>query len=66
MTTGFLGGFTTFSSFAWDAFTLWQQWRNTQAQDVLVQFLMTLFLQPLLGVVGVGIGFWVSKLIVLR
>ena len=58
---GFLGGFTTFSSFAWDAFLLWQQWRMTQATEGLVQLLGTLLLQPLLGLLAVGTGFWAVK-----
>jgi fluoride exporter len=66
MTMGFLGGFTTFSSFAWDAFTLWQQWRSTQSQEAFIALLMTLFLQPLLGLIAVAIGFGVCKLLVLR
>jgi CrcB protein len=59
---GFLGGFTTFSSFAWDAFSLWQQWRLSQTQEAFIQLLMTLILQPVLGLIAVGTGFWMVKL----
>ena len=66
ITLGFLGGFTTFSSFAWDAFSLYQQWRSTAQQELLVQFAVTLLLQPLLGVLAVGVGFFGGKYLLAR
>ncbi|MCX5921033.1 MAG: CrcB family protein [Candidatus Melainabacteria bacterium] len=63
---GFLGGLTTFSSFAWDAFTLWQQWRNTQIAELFYQLVITLVLQPVLGLIAVAIGFTACKWVLLR
>jgi CrcB protein len=66
ITLGFLGGFTTFSSFAWDAFTLYQQWRNTAQVEALTQVACTLLLQPVLGLCAVGFGFWGMKHLLYR
>jgi CrcB protein len=66
MAMGFLGGFTTFSSFAWDAFILWQQWRTTQANDAIIHLLLTLLLQPTVGLIAVATGFGIGKVMVVR
>lgn len=52
--TGFLGGFTTFSAFAWESLELWQSGRPTQAAlYVLATFVGC-------GV-GVAVGAWAMR-----
>jgi fluoride exporter len=52
---GFLGGFTTFSSFGLEAFELVKQ-------QHIIAALIDIILQVGLGMIAVALGFWVSLL----
>ncbi len=56
MTTGVLGGFTTFSAFSLDAALLWEK------GDVLVS-IAYMFGSVLLSVGGLFLGMWLIKMI---
>jgi len=54
LVVGFLGGFTTFSSFSWDTYALWQQAKYTLAAlNVLFSFMFCL--------IGTALGVFVAR-----
>lgn len=54
LVTGFLGGFTTFSAFGLETWTLWSRGEAATA-------LINVISQCVVGVGMVGLGFWLSK-----
>jgi CrcB protein len=54
LVTGFCGGFTTFSAFAYENFTLWQQGNNS------IAFFYTI-LSLMIGLLAVMCGYALSK-----
>ena len=52
---GFLGGFTTFSSFGLEAFQLLEKNQATTA-------LLDIFIQVVVGILAVSLGWWISQI----
>jgi CrcB protein len=54
LVVGVLGGFTTFSSFSWDSYTLWMQGKLLLASFNVFGSLLTCLL-------GTSLGVWLAR-----
>ena len=59
ITSGFLGGFTTFSTFSWQAYSLLQEGKFQTA-------LLYLILSPVCGLFAAGCGWYLGRLLTMK